>query len=303
MSWKAHAWAKLQNIPRHRRATLRELADMHSATTGRCDPFVPTLMRRAERSERSVQSDVSYYEGLGLVTRHLRAGRSTQYELNLLVVVAERPGREAAKRRPRRPRPVQFDLFAWADAREILHPGPHPEVPNPAPITFLSSGDPGPVLRTAFAAPESANDNSAEAAAPAPPTPPAPEAAQVVQPAAEVVAPAPTAPLRQRDARDILWGDGLDALARMTGKPRNSCRSLLGRLLRDMRDDCAALLDLLRETEADRRIAPVDFLVAAARRRGGKMKHGAMMASAIASILADVDAWERPAIEDGRESA
>lgn len=70
------------------------------------------------------------------------------------------------------------------------------------------------------------------------------------------------------DARDILWNQGLTTLARLTGKPRNSCRSLLGKLVNNMHDDCAALGQLLAQTEEDRRIAPVDWLIAATRAKG-----------------------------------
>ena len=65
------------------------------------------------------------------------------------------------------------------------------------------------------------------------------------------------------DARAELWRAGLPILSRLTGKPPNGCRSLIGRWLRDLKDDCAALLLILREAEAARPAEPVAWITAA----------------------------------------
>lgn len=80
-----------------------------------------------------------------------------------------------------------------------------------------------------------------------------------------VVVPLPVA----RDARDALWADGVPILMRLTGKGNSGCRAMLGALLRDMQDDCAALMLRLREAEALRPADPAAWLTAACRPRDG----------------------------------
>lgn len=47
------------------------------------------------------------------------------------------------------------------------------------------------------------------------------------------------------DARTVLFRDGLTQLRAMTGKPDQACRKLIGQWLRDGRDDCAVLLEVI----------------------------------------------------------
>jgi hypothetical protein len=70
------------------------------------------------------------------------------------------------------------------------------------------------------------------------------------------------------DARTALFREGLSALSRMSGKPEPSCRPLLGKWLKQVGDDAAALLATIRRAAAiqvadpiawiDRTIRPAD---------------------------------------------
>ena len=70
-----------------------------------------------------------------------------------------------------------------------------------------------------------------------------------------------------RDARSQLWTDGLVMLRGLTGKADGASRAFLGRLLRDMRDDCAACLAVLDEAADLKPGLPEAWLIAAARSR------------------------------------
>jgi uncharacterized protein YdaU (DUF1376 family) len=71
------------------------------------------------------------------------------------------------------------------------------------------------------------------------------------------------------DARDEFWREGLAAFRRLTGKTEGASRMFLGRWLRDLRDDCAAGMALIRKAETDRPGDPAAWLAAAAQRQGG----------------------------------
>ena len=71
------------------------------------------------------------------------------------------------------------------------------------------------------------------------------------------------------DARAQLWSEGLALVGRLTGKPANPSRALLGRLLKPMADDCAGLLAILHDASEARPIDPVPWLVAAVQTRAG----------------------------------
>jgi hypothetical protein len=77
------------------------------------------------------------------------------------------------------------------------------------------------------------------------------------------------------NARDTLWRDGLATLRTLTGQDANRARSLLGRLLKPLGDDCAALLAILDQARDLRPIDPVPWLIAAAdaRKTTPEQKH------------------------------
>lgn len=76
----------------------------------------------------------------------------------------------------------------------------------------------------------------------------------------------PTVP----NARDTLWAEGLPILERMIGKPPSQCRSVLGRLLRDVQDDCPRALCVLREAEQLRPADPLAWITRAAAPQSGR---------------------------------
>ena len=98
------------------------------------------------------------------------------------------------------------------------------------------------------------------------------------------------------DARAELWQVGLGLLGRMTGKPPKACRTLLGQLLRPMRDDCAGLLAVLREAEEARPVEPVAWLQGAVRHRT-HAKPGAMDIIRADWNLPDL-LWHTPKTDD-----
>jgi hypothetical protein len=69
------------------------------------------------------------------------------------------------------------------------------------------------------------------------------------------------------DARDALWQDGLPILRRLTGKPDGAARALLGKLLRESRDDCARVLAVLHRAADTRPVDPVPWLTEAVKDR------------------------------------
>lgn len=70
-----------------------------------------------------------------------------------------------------------------------------------------------------------------------------------------------------QDARSRLWREGLMTLRSLTGKSDAQTRAFLGRLLRDLRDDCAAALTIIDECADLRTGQPEAWLVAAAKSR------------------------------------
>ena len=82
-------------------------------------------------------------------------------------------------------------------------------------------------------------------------------------------------------ARGDFWNEGLATFRRLTGRPAAPSRAFLGRMLRDLSDDCAVGLALLREAEALRPGDPTAWLSAAVQaRRGGRespWSHAAQM--------------------------
>ncbi len=106
------------------------------------------------------------------------------------------------------------------------------------------------------------------------------------------------------DSRDEFWRKGLAAYRRMTGRGDAPSRAFLGRLLRDLGDDCAAAMALIREAEDLRPGDPGAWLQAAARSRGTRnagrggehpLSHAAQMRAVaeIFNIGPERPAWEQ----------
>jgi uncharacterized protein YdaU (DUF1376 family) len=72
------------------------------------------------------------------------------------------------------------------------------------------------------------------------------------------------------DARVELWARGKPFIRSITGMTEAGAGTLLGRLLRDMRDDCAGLLCVLAACQAARPLDPKAWLVATVQTRAGE---------------------------------
>lgn len=70
------------------------------------------------------------------------------------------------------------------------------------------------------------------------------------------------------DARRLVWGEGLERLTRLTGKPHAAARRILGKLLSDAGDDAAGLLAALRDCPVTG--DPLSWLTVAAKRCGAR---------------------------------
>ena len=84
------------------------------------------------------------------------------------------------------------------------------------------------------------------------------------------------------DVRHEFWNEGMAAFRRMTGRTEGASRMFLGQLLRELRDDCAVGVALIRQAETDRPGDPAAWLAAAAVARGGgraehPLSHAAQM--------------------------
>jgi hypothetical protein len=73
------------------------------------------------------------------------------------------------------------------------------------------------------------------------------------------------------DIRAQLWAEGKRILRALAGSPPNRVAALVGRWLRDMGDDCAALLAVLRDAEATRPVEPIAWIAAAVEVRASRV--------------------------------
>jgi len=64
-------------------------------------------------------------------------------------------------------------------------------------------------------------------------------------------------------AADLLWREGVPILRHLTGKADGACRSLIGKLRRDARDDCPRVLMALQQARDMRPTDPVAWLMRA----------------------------------------
>ena len=68
-------------------------------------------------------------------------------------------------------------------------------------------------------------------------------------------------------ASDLLWREGMPILMHLTGKSDGQCRGLLGRMRRDMQDDCPRLLLILQQARDMQPTDPVAWITAATQDR------------------------------------
>lgn len=67
------------------------------------------------------------------------------------------------------------------------------------------------------------------------------------------------------DFREKVWTEGVASIARLTGKTTASAKSMVGKWLRDARDDCRLVLQKIQQAEAERIGDPVPWISAAIR--------------------------------------
>ncbi|MCE2579563.1 HNH endonuclease [Komagataeibacter sp. FNDCR1] len=98
-------------------------------------------------------------------------------------------------------------------------------------------------------------------------TPAAPSSPDEDPPASKPVAPKakPPTPL---DQRSVLFGIGSQIVGSLTGKPPRATKSLIGKWLRDVRDDCAVLNGIIQEAADTRPADPVAWISGAVKSRG-----------------------------------
>ncbi|HTI81805.1 MAG TPA: hypothetical protein VL614_15255 [Acetobacteraceae bacterium] len=93
---------------------------------------------------------------------------------------------------------------------------------------------------------------------------------------------------RAEDIRTRAWREGAQIIRTLTGKSEGQARTMVHRLLRDARDDCALLLACLQEALDLRPIEPIAWLVKAIRSRASDR-------AAVERIAGD---WDLVAPED-----
>ena len=119
-------------LPPGRRAVLTVLADMANAA-GVCWPCVQTIAHRACMSVRSVFAHLKALEGLGVLMRRARIGRSSLYTVTM--------GQASASEAPTDgPTPAPNEPTTAPEAVQVQTPQPAPEVP---PVPAIA---PPPVL-------------------------------------------------------------------------------------------------------------------------------------------------------------
>lgn len=140
------------------------------------------------------------------------------------------------------------------------HPGPeHDPKPIPEASTDHPNGMPERSHKDARSIPQGSQGTGTETGIGKR------EGSEAIASAATDASPPAEAP--PPDARTALWREGLPRLQRLTGKPPQAARTLMGRYLRDAGDDCALLSSVLFEAEQLRPADPSPWIAAAIQRR------------------------------------
>lgn len=99
------------------------------------------------------------------------------------------------------------------------------------------------------------------------------------------------------DVRSELWAEGLPIIRGLTGKPEGAARGILGKLVKDCRDDCALALGILREARDLRPVGELAaWLTAAAKARAdprAKMHAALAVPNPMIKMISDLEASHR----------
>lgn len=124
MAWKS-------GLPSGRKMVLLALCD-NANDQGECYPSVPMLAEKCSMGERTIQQHIADLEADGIVTREMRAGRSTMYHINPRKICTTTPAESA-------PREISTPQNLHHTPAESAPPPPQISHPTPAdfaPITI-----------------------------------------------------------------------------------------------------------------------------------------------------------------------
>jgi hypothetical protein len=287
VSWSSVKQVRDLPIARRHRPLLTLLADYQNEATGLCYPRLATMATRLEVSPRHVRRMLGELEQQGIVRRDTRPGRSNIYHLNL----TGQPAAPAPRRRRRRADPRQLVL-------QLPEPPAPPAVPAVEAVCPMSdsptAGKPEPVCPVSDC--PTAGKPAEICGQGGPGSPPHPGLQSPPEPSkSNHLKDSSLRSERQKPAladegkvnNHQLWKEGVTILWSLAALGETAARRVIGRLLRDMRGDTPAVLTLLRQAETEHPIAPIDWLIGAARCRTSRAE---MEDRAFASIYADIDA-------------
>lgn len=201
------------------------LAD-HADDTGECWPSMTRMTLFTGLGERTVRNAIRDLEKLTIISTAPSRGRST----NTYKLAIERSFTFTPERKKRPTNPALHAGLNGTSTRHLPPVNPAPPAANPASHTVN-------------------------------PAPPAPKPLEPSLTINEPPTPATTAAVP--DARTMLFRDGLMTLMHLTGKPAAPSRALIGKWLRDAKDDCSRLHKEISQAAEDRRADPVGWITAA----------------------------------------
>lgn len=109
--------------------------------------------------------------------------------------------------------------------------------------------------------------------------------------------------LRSADPRADLFNRGLEALARMTGKTPDSCRSIVGKWLKTVDDEAIQVLGAIDDADRNRIADPVAWISKSLKPRGANGHGRVTVQQASADLVDRLRALDGPGDIRGREGA
>jgi helix-turn-helix protein len=307
MSFAAIDWALRQGLSGPRHSVLLALANRADEATGNCWPSLNKIAADAGCCVRAARRAIRQLESIGRIwTEHLIGRRSNYWVLH------GAPDAPKIAPTPWVPPPTdspQLELPLGLTPARGAAPPRHEEPPN---LHLQPPKDSRTELRSERAAPLDAARDSVQhtfskeqqAAAPSPEAPPAPPAATspagpTAPPAVALASPDPTTRVLPT-ARSAVWGEGVQTVWRLSGKSHDTCQRVVGKMVRNMRGDCAGVLALIREADLDQPIAPIDWLMGCSKFRGSS--HG-IVEQACADLEVLGELYERHTAAGGLDAS